>query len=133
MLSEPPLWIPAPRIVEINRALVERTGEPFGILDEHLLERALAKPRHQWAFGEDDRAVLAASLLFGIANNRPFAGANNRTGWLAAIAFLDLNGLAFVGPDTETVAEAVIAVLDKRIREDDFASVLRRALIPRRH
>ena len=130
MLSEPPLWIPARRIIETNRALVEQTGEPFGILSEHLLERALAKPRHHWAFGEDDPAVLATSLLFGIARNQPFAAGNKRTGWLAAMAFLDLNGFAFVGPDTQTVAEAVIAVIDNRIREDDFASVLRRALAP---
>lgn len=130
MLAEPPLWIPARRIVETNRILVAQTGEPFAIAGEHLLERALAKPRHLWAFGEDDPAALAGALLFAIARNRPFAHANKRTGWLAAMAFLDLNGFAFVGPDRETVAEAVVAVVEDRLREEDFTKVMRRALAP---
>ena len=73
-----PVWLTAADIRTINAEAVARTGEPYLVRDEGLLESARARPLNQWHY-EDERDLvrLAATLLFGIARNRPFGKATS--------------------------------------------------------
>jgi death-on-curing protein len=65
------------------------------VRDVGLLDAAAARPRSS-AFGEDaypDLATKAAALLHSIARNHALVDGNKRLAWLAAVVFLDLNGL----------------------------------------
>lgn len=73
--------------------------------DRGLLESALARPQHLFAY-EGVRALpdLAARYAAGIARNHPFLDGNKRTALLAIRAFLFVNGYTFAPPEGETVA-----------------------------
>jgi death-on-curing protein len=87
--------------------IAEHGGLP-GIRDEGLLEAALARPQHQWAYREHSSlASLAAAYAFGMARNHPFRDGNKRIAFLTALMFLGLNGKAFAAADAEVVMTMV--------------------------
>ncbi len=87
-------------------------GGLSGLRDEDLLEAALARPKHKWAYRrKPDLAMLAAAYLFGIARNHPFRDGNKRVAFLTAVIFLELNDVRFEADEVEVVSivEAVAA------------------------
>jgi death-on-curing protein len=58
-----------------------------------------------------DVVTLAAELLFGIAQNHPFQQGNKRTGFEAAILFLEANGYDLVIDDSEDLAQRIVDVI----------------------
>ena len=61
--------------------------------DAGKLASALQRPVNLWHYdGEDDAVVLAVSLLLAIARSHSFEQGNKRTGFLAALFFLNANG-----------------------------------------
>ena len=79
---------------------VDLYGGSHGVRDLNLLESAIAQP--QATFGSDllhgDLFEMAATYLFHIVKNHPFVDGNKRTGVVAALAFLDLNGVEIDAP-----------------------------------
>lgn len=72
-------------------------GGSAGVRDPGLLASAVAMPRASFG-GEllhEDIFAMAAAYAFHIAQNQPFADGNKRTAILAAIVFLDLDGIGF--------------------------------------
>ena len=74
-------------------------GEP-AVRDLGLLESAVAQPRA--TFGgqllHQDIFEMAAAYLFHIVQNHPFLDGNKRTGAIAALVFLDLDGIEIDAP-----------------------------------
>jgi death-on-curing protein len=65
------------------------------VRDVGLLDASAARPRST-AFGRDAYPSLllkAAALLHSLVSTHPLVDGNKRLGWLAAVVFLDLNGL----------------------------------------
>jgi death on curing protein len=79
---------------------VRRYGGDPAVRDVGLLESALAQP--QATFGGEwlhpFPFEMGAAYLFHIVRNHPFMDGNKRTGAVAALLFLDLNGLEIVAP-----------------------------------
>ena len=87
---------------------------------------AVAKPNNHYLYRNiEDVVSLATTLLFGVARNRPFEQGNKRTGFLSAVVFLELNGYAIDLADTDFLGRLVVAALEDRMSEDDFADILR--------
>ena len=85
-------------------------GGGSGIRDDGLLESDLDRPRNLQVYGENPSLFdLAAAYALGIIGNHPFVDGNKRTGILAAVAFLDLNGYAFNPEETDIVSVIVAA------------------------
>jgi death on curing protein len=79
---------------------------------EALLESAVMKPRMA-AHYEAASLIRQASLLtVGISQNQPFLDGNKRTAYLAALVFLDVNGLALDDSD-EAFAHQLIRVAER--------------------
>ena len=129
MASEP-TWLAAKLVTEINRLLVAGTGEPFFVRDHGLLESALARPVNHWAYGEDDMAALAASLLVGLARNHPFGQGNKRTAFAAGVAFLRLNGYRLDARDSVELGDLVVDLITGALDEEAFAALLRSSAAP---
>ncbi|MCK0207661.1 type II toxin-antitoxin system death-on-curing family toxin [Starkeya koreensis] len=107
-----PRWIASAFAIELNRRLVEFSGEPFLLRDEGLLESALAVPQNRWHYEQvDDIGLLGLSLAVAVARNHPFGQGNKRTAWAAMLAFFAMNGVAMLNEDDTRHAEAFIAVL----------------------
>ncbi|HEX6861041.1 MAG TPA: Fic family protein [Caulobacteraceae bacterium] len=92
MLSEP-RWLSLGTVVELNELIVAATGEPHGVLKAPDLDAVCHAPRWLWEYGEErDLVALAVRLLFGLARCHGFLQGNKRTGFVAAVTFLELNG-----------------------------------------
>lgn len=88
------------------------------------LEAALARPRNQWEYGEDDLCALAAAHAFGIARNHPFTDGNKRTAWVLARTFFVLNAveLTFQPGDAVNTVQALAA---GQLTEEELADWFR--------
>ncbi len=84
---------------------IREHGGLGGLRDEDLLEAALARPKHKWAYRrQPDLAMLAAAYLYGLARNHAFRDGNKRVAFLTAVIFLELNGLRLEADEAEVVA-----------------------------
>jgi death-on-curing protein len=117
--------VSAAAAIRFNQRAVAETGEPYFIRDAGLLDSALARPQNHWAYGEDDLALLATSLLLGIARNHPFGQGNKRTAFAAAEYFLYLNGWRLEAPDEAALADRVVELITGELDETTFAELLR--------
>lgn len=124
MLSEP-RWLPIEAVIEHNRIEVEATGERHFLRDSGLLESALARPKNFYGFGEEDVVALAVVLMAGIARAHAFEQGNKRTAFAALRLFLLANGYDTSFDDTVSWADAVIALVEHRSTEENFARAIR--------
>jgi death-on-curing protein len=109
----------------IHTAQLREHGGSTGLRDENLLESALARPRHKFAYAEQpDLAVLAAACAFGLARNHAFVDGNKRTAFMAAYVFLGLNDLDLTADEVDVVG-TMEAVADGRLTEPALADWLR--------
>lgn len=112
----------------IHHAQLREHGGTPGVRDEGLLESALARPRHKFAYAKRaDVATLAAAYAFGLAKNHGFVDGNKRITFVAAYVFLGLNGydLDATEPDVVTTMEGVAA---SRVSEAVLATWFRARL-----
>ena len=72
-----------------------------------MLDSALNKPIHLFVYGKRDLFELAAAYGFGIIANHPFIDGNKRTGFLAAVVFLERNGYRFHANEAAAAVETL--------------------------
>jgi death-on-curing protein len=119
-----PVWLEATEILAIHERLLALHGGAGGTRDQGLLHAALAKPRHRQAYDDAANiARLAAGYAAGIIRAHPFVDGNKRTGFVAAVLFVELNGHRFVASE-EDAAEIVLALAAGKLDEEEFASWL---------
>jgi death-on-curing protein len=90
-----PAFLTLDEILEIHRDQITRYGGTTGIRDLGLLQSAAAMPAaaFEGRYLHGDLFEMAAAYLFHITCNHPFLDGNKRVGTVAAIVFLELNGL----------------------------------------
>ena len=97
----------------------------LAVHDRALLQSALARPQQIAAYGENaDLIDLAAALTRGIVKNHPFVDGNKRTGFVAGVLFLEINGATFSATE-EAAANAVLALAAGELDETGYATFLR--------
>jgi death-on-curing protein len=123
-------WLPVEEVIALNVDLVAETGEPFGVLDQGALESACGRPQQHWAYGDGDILTAAVALMFGIAQRHPFIQGNKRTGLVALVMLLEMNGYILDAKlDDEGLADEVLSVLAHEMSEADFVEYLRPSII----
>lgn len=100
------------------------------MLDEGLLDSALASPRNYFAYGVEDAVRLAVVMLVALARNPPFMQGNKRTAFAVAVGFLQRCGYDFIMPDSKYLAEAITAVVVHEMGEQEFEGVIRDFVVP---
>lgn len=122
MASEP-RWVSLDAVVALNREEVEKTGEPHRLLDRAALEIAVKRPWNVWVYFMDrDFATLATALLVAIAGARAFAAGNERTAYRAAVALLEVNGIALdLGGNRERAEERLFEYFRGRLSQAGVA------------
>lgn len=87
-------------------------GRAPEVREAGLFASAVHRPRARM-FGTAAYADLyeqAAALLHALATNHPLVDGNKRTAWLAAAAFLAVNGVDLAGVDQDRAYDLVIDV-----------------------
>jgi death-on-curing protein len=93
---KPPIWIGERDVLAIRNRLLALHGGASGLRDAGLLQSALARPQQHHADADSpDIPALAALYTARIVRNHPFVDGNKRTGFVAGVLFLELNGFDF--------------------------------------
>ena len=114
-----PIWLDSQDLYVLHNQLLARFGGLEGIRDERLLESALYRPVQKFQYEpKSTLAELAASYSYGIARNHPFFDGNKRSALLAAIVFLEINGMKFNATEEEAVLETIALAAGERTEEE---------------
>jgi death on curing protein len=121
-----PIWIELRDALALHDRMLALHGGAAGVRDQSLLESALARPRQRFAYDPvADHVDLAAAYTFGIVKNHPFVDGNKRTGFVAGVLFLELNGYLFQASE-EDAANAILQLAASTLDEACYANFLRR-------
>lgn len=101
-MSEP-TWLSPAEILAIHEELLALHGGATGVRNQSLLESALDRPKNLFHHEGADLFTLARVYADGIVNNHPFVDGNKRTGFVAAVLFIECNGFVFSAPEEEVV------------------------------
>lgn len=118
------VWLNSAVVIAVHEAQLAEHGGGAGVRDHNLLSSALSRPHNLAAYGRPDAADLAAAYGFGISRNHAFIDGNKRTGFVAAVMFLRLNGYKLVSDDASKVL-TMLAVSAGDITEVEFAAWIR--------
>lgn len=118
------VWLNSAVVIAVHEAQLSEHGGGTGVRDQNLLASALSRPQNLDNYGKPDASDLAAAYGFGISRNHAFIDGNKRTGFVAAVMFLRLNGYSLVADDASKVL-TMLAVAAGDISEAEFAAWIR--------
>ena len=122
-----PLFLTLDEALEIHEQQIELYGGSNGIRDVAGLESAVATPQATFGgeFLHTSIPAMAAAYLFHLCRNHPFIDGNKRVALVAAVVFLDLNGVQVSAPPEET-AELVLRTAEGKVEKAALAGFLRK-------
>lgn len=108
-------------------------GGRSGIRDISLLSSAVAMPYAAFKkqFLHADLFEMAAAYAFHISRNHPFVDGNKRTALVAALVFLDLNGISIDDPE-ERLYDSMMSLASGSLDKSGLAKILRELKEPSR-
>lgn len=119
MKSEP-VFLTFAEIIEIHNYQIENFGGASGVRDMELLKSALGMPSATFGgtFLHSTIYEMAAAYLFHLVENHPFVDGNKRVGAMAALVFLDMNGIDFEASDEEFTAMVLRVASGKMLKAE---------------
>ncbi len=119
MKSEP-FFLTFAEIIEIHNYQIENFGGASGLRDMELLKSALGIPPATFGgtFLHPTIYEMAAAYLFHLVENHPFVDGNKRVGAMAALVFLDMNGIDFEASDEEFTAMVLRVASGKMLKAE---------------
>ena len=130
MTGAEPVWVEEFDVRVLHERLLAIQGGLAGVLDEGLLNSAVARPRQIANYdGNADLIDLASAYTVGIVKNHPFIDGNKRTGFVVGVLFLELNGYRFTATEADA-ADAVLAVAASILDERGYTAFLRKNAQP---
>lgn len=114
-------------IMAIHAYQIGHFGGASGIRDIELLKSALAMPSATYGgqYLHTDIFEMAAAYLYHLLTNHPFIDGNKRVGAMAALVFLDLNGVEIVANNAE-LSELVLAVASGQMKKPEISLFLKK-------
>ncbi len=97
------IYLSPEQLLFLHARLVDETGGSHGVRDLNMLLSALGRPGASY----DTRDLYpkiyakAAALMDSLIRNHPFLDGNKRTGIIAAVIFLRMNGYQLEATNTE--------------------------------
>ncbi len=122
-----PTFLRVEDVFDIHTVQLRRFGGAVGVRDRAMLESAVAQPRVTVGgeLAHADLFSMAAAYLFHLVQAHAFIDGNKRVGLLAALVFLEINGIV-IEHDSETLYELTLSVAQGHVRKDEVAATLRR-------
>ncbi len=116
-----PRWISKRALLLLHSESLAEFGGAEGVVDEALLDSALARPLNTYAYRpESTIGELAASCAYGLARNHAFVDGNKRAAFLSIGIFLAINGYRLVADQIDAI-QMMFAVAAGEIDERGLA------------
>jgi death-on-curing protein len=125
-MTPPPAFLTIEHVHACHDEGLARWGGTDGVRDWGALESAILQPQATFdgEYLHGDLFAMAAAYAFHIAEAQAFLDGNKRTGVLAAVIFLDLNGFRI--PEHEDVVYlAMCEIADHKMTKGQLANLLR--------
>jgi death-on-curing protein len=122
--SKEPLWITYEQAIAIHSRQLRRFGGATGLRDEGMLRSALERPINKWRYEQSDMPELAAAYAFGLAKNHAFVDGNKRIAFMAMMAFLLKNGVAF-SPEPAHATAIILSLAAGEVSEESLTRWIR--------
>jgi death-on-curing protein len=119
-----PVFLSVAQVERIHARQIARYGGTPGVRDRGGMESTIFQPQNIHFYAGDDLHEIAAGYAFHIAEAQAFLDGNKRTAIGAALAFLELNNVQ-VSTATAELYAAMIAIAEKRMTQNDLATLLR--------
>jgi death-on-curing protein len=125
-MTPEPIFLSVAEVLAIHRNQVERYGGEKGVRDLSLLTSAVAIPESTFGgeYLHKDVFGMAAAYAYHICMNHPFIDGNKRTALVAALVFLDFNGIRIDDPE-EILYETMMLIASGEKQKEYLADVLR--------
>ncbi len=109
-------------VLFIHDDTLHAEGGLAGLRDSGLLESAVMMPQQQFGgqYLHDGLAGKAAAYLYHIAKNHPFNDGNKRVAVMAALVFMDANGVNNL-PDPGQLEAITLGVASGSVAKTDLA------------
>jgi death-on-curing protein len=120
-----PIWLLEEAMQEVHERVIAEFGGAGGVRDAGRLSAALMRPQQAYAYEVTDLFVLAASYAHAIVKGHPFVDGNKRTGLLAALVFLECNGVEFHAPQQQVIQATLALAAGEDLEQESFAEWLR--------
>ena len=124
MPLDDPRFLSREQVDKWHRVSLERDGGSDGLRSEDSLESALDAPVNDYFYGAAGLFEIAASDAFHIAQAQACLDGNKRTDILAALAFLQFNGIT-TQRDSMPLHDALVAVAERRMTKAELAERFR--------
>jgi len=110
-----PVFLGLDEVIQIHHDQIKRYGGHAGIGDVGILKSTVAMPSTTFDgnYLHKDIYEMAAAYLFHIVRNHPFVDGNKRTGAVASVVFLMLNGIDFHAEENDFEGIALSAAEGK--------------------
>ena len=118
------LWITYEQAIAIHSRQLRRFGGAPGLRDEGMLRSALERPINKWRYEQSDMPELAAAYAFGLAKNHAFVDGNKRIAFMAMMAFLLKNGVAF-SPEPAHATAIILSLAAGEVSEESLTRWIR--------
>ena len=114
-------------VLDIHQDVLETFGGEAGVRDLGLLESAVAQPSTSFdgVYLHNNLFLMAAAYLFHLTQNHALIDGNKRTGLVAALTFLRINGVS-MPPDLDIVYDLTIGVATGTQTKADVATEFQR-------
>ena len=124
-IVDDPIWISLELATAIHQRQLAEHGGQDGVRDVGLLESALNRPRHLFAYTDPtpQMPALAASYAFGIARNHAFIDGNKRTAYVVCRTFLLLNRFDMTADGVERYVQ-FLGLAAGEVTEEELAEWL---------
>jgi death-on-curing protein len=119
-----PKWLTYEQAIAAHNAQLRLYGGAAGLRDEGALRSVLDRPVNKWHYEQAELPELAAAYAFGLAKNHPFVDGNKRIAFIAMLAFLRRNGIAFRPEQAQSTA-IILALAAGEVSEESLTRWIR--------
>jgi death-on-curing protein len=124
-LQDSPKFVTKEQVLLLHELQINRFGGAFGIVNEGLLDSALAQPKATF-FGEflhREIHAQAAAYLYHLVKNHPFLDGNKRVGAAVMEVFLRINGYVLT-LSNEELYNLTMQVAQGQLSKDEVSALI---------
>jgi|TARA_Y100000031_G_C8171647_1_gene362129 death-on-curing protein len=121
-----PTFLSIEEVLAFHLREINKLGGEPSVRDMNLLSSAVNMPQQMFGgeFVHESIYEMAAAYLFHIVNNHPFVDGNKRTGLVAALVFLEINGIICIAEPAE-LYQLVIDTATNILSKEEIATFFR--------
>ena len=128
MSDSPYLYLTISQIRELHDFVIQEYGGTDGLRGLANLDSIIQAPQNVGYFQDGDVFEQASAYAYSIVQNNPFIDGNKRTALVAALVFLEINGITEHDYNKSLLVQATLYLAEGKMNASLFAQFLRDAL-----